>query len=70
LLAAFEEQHWARRIDDPLPPGRVDRKERLHDTIKRLNRHQRHRLLHFGGDGTSEGVYWRPIHVARFWPSR
>ena len=36
------------RIDDPLPPSQnVDPKRRLHDTIKRLNRHQRSSSQHF-----------------------
>jgi hypothetical protein len=30
----------------------------LHDTINTLNRHQKHLLVHFLGDGTGEGVRW------------
>jgi hypothetical protein len=41
ILAAFQEEGWPFSIDDPLPPKRgVDSRERLHDTIKRLNQHQ------------------------------
>jgi hypothetical protein len=59
ILAAFEEEGWPRRIDDPLPPQpEQDSKRRLHDTIKCLNRNQSHCLLHFRGDGTGEGIVW------------
>ncbi len=59
ILAAFEEEHWPVRIDDPLPPhAEQDSKRRLSDTIKCLNRKQKHSLIHFRGDGTGEGVIW------------
>jgi hypothetical protein len=63
ILTVFQEEGWPLRIDDPLPqrPG-VDPKERLHNTIRALNRHQRHRLLRIKGDGTGEGVLWEIIH--------
>jgi hypothetical protein len=62
ILAAFQEEGWPRHIDDPLSPkGDQDPKCRLHDTIKRLNRHQRMRLLHFSGDGTGTGVCWEMV---------
>ncbi len=68
ILAAFEEEGWPRRIDDPLPPhGEQPTKCRLHDTIKWLNRHHQPRLIRFFGDGTGEGVYWeflRPSDLA------
>ena len=36
ILEAFQELHWTPRIDDPLPPrGGVDRRERLHDAVKK-----------------------------------
>jgi len=61
VLAALQEEGWPMRIDDPLPPERnIDPKSRLHDTIKALNRHQRHRLLRFSGDGRGWGVCWHP----------
>lgn len=60
ILAAFEEEHWPARIDDPLPPRPGhEPKRRLNDTIKCLNRNQAHRLIHFHGDGTGEGVVWK-----------
>jgi hypothetical protein len=62
LLAAFEEQHWMHRIDDPLPQiAGMSPKQRLHDTIKNINRHHRIRVLVFQGDGTGQGVCWREI---------
>ncbi len=65
ILAAFEEEGWPSRIDDPLPPQpEQDAKRRLSDTIKCLNRKQTNSLVHFRGDGTGEGVVWefvRPV---------
>jgi hypothetical protein len=57
VLDAFEENDWARRINDPLPrQGRGSIKVQLHDAIKRLNAGQK-RLL-FRGDGSGRGVRW------------
>lgn len=62
ILAAFEEDQWPVRIDDPLPPHpEQDSKRRLSDTIKCLNRKQKHPLIHFRGDGTGEGVVWELV---------
>ena len=59
VLAVFEEEGWPPRIDDPLSPaGETDPKRRLHDTIKALNRKQKHGVLFFMGDGTGGGVRW------------
>jgi hypothetical protein len=59
ILAAFEEEGWPRRIDDPLPPEPgIDPKRRLHDTLSSLNRCQRHNILQFLGDGAGIGVRW------------
>jgi hypothetical protein len=59
LLMAFEEEGWPARIDDPLSPQQEqDPKRRLHDTIKCLNRNHLHKIIHFRGDGTGEGVIW------------
>jgi hypothetical protein len=59
VLAAFQEDGWPPRIDDPLPPAAdIDPRERLHDTVRRLNRAQRSRLLVFQRDGTRLGVTW------------
>jgi hypothetical protein len=59
VLAAFQEENWVPRIDDPLPPApNQDPKRRLHDTINSLNRNQKHPLIRFLGDGKGEGVRW------------
>lgn len=60
ILAAFDEEGWPARIDDPLPPlPEQDSKRRLHDAIKCLNKNQQHQLIHFHGDGTGEGITWK-----------
>ena len=62
VLHAFQEESWPLRIDDPLAPRPCqDLKRRLNDTIKCLNRGQKHRLLQFRGDGTGEGVTWEIV---------
>jgi hypothetical protein len=59
VLLAFEEEGWPAAILDPLPPrDEQDCKQRLHDTIKALNRSRRARIILFRGDGTGEGVLW------------
>ena len=59
VLRVFEEEGWPAAIFDPLPPhGDGDTKQRLHDTIKALNRSRLARVIHFSGDGTGEGVLW------------
>lgn len=61
VLAAFEEEHWPPRIDDPLyGPG--EPKKRRNETIYELN--QNHRtpgILRFRGDGTSQGIIWESL---------
>jgi hypothetical protein len=37
----------------------IDPKRRLHDAIKRLNRHQCHRTVSFHGTGNGQGIAWR-----------
>jgi hypothetical protein len=59
VLAAFQEEDWPVRIDDPLSPKPdQDPKRRLHDTINSLNRNQRRPLIRFLGDGSGQGVRW------------
>ena len=59
VLAAFEEEGWPPRIDDPLPPhGEQAPKRRLQETIKSLNRNQKQSLIRFLGDGSGQGVRW------------
>lgn len=60
ILSAFEEMGWPERIDDPLPvTDGVSQKDRLHDTIKCLNRKRLIKSIRFAGDGTGQGVCWR-----------
>jgi hypothetical protein len=59
ILAAFEEDGWPFRIDDPLPQAPdINPKRRLHAAIQCLNRNQKAPLLHFCGDGRGRGVRW------------
>jgi len=59
ILLSFEELGWPARIDDPLPPQRgMDPKQRLHQTVSNLNRHQKCPLLRFVGDGHGQGLGW------------
>lgn len=59
ILAAFEEESWPVRIDDPLPVHPcLAAKRRLHETITSLNRNQKRRLITFSGDGSGQGVRW------------
>jgi len=66
ILAAFQEEGWPPRIDDPLPPqAGQNPSRRLHDTIMSLNRHQKQPLIRFSGDGSGEGVRWELVSVDR-----
>ncbi len=66
VLAAFEEENWPPRIDDPLAPQpEQDPKRRLHDTINSLNRNQKRPLVRFLGDGSGQGVRWEFIANGR-----
>ena len=59
VLAAFEEQDWPQRIDDPLPPrDELSRKTRLQETIRSLNLAQKQPLVDFIGDGSGQGILW------------
>lgn len=59
ILTAFQEEGWAHRIDDPLPPeSEQDSRERLRNAIKQLNRKQDNHLLRFCGDGSGKGILW------------
>ena len=66
VLAAFEEEAWPPRIDDPLPPHREQSpKRRLQETIKSLNRNHQQRLIRFVGDGNAMGVRWEFCDTAQ-----
>ena len=57
ILAAFEDCGWPPRIDDPIPPNtKVDRRERLSDTVRSLNNGCK--CIRFELDGTTEGIIW------------
>ena len=59
VLQAFQEMDWPAHLDDPLPPEHgLDPRQRLHDTIKRLNHCQRPLTLRFLGDGSGRGIIW------------
>lgn len=60
ILAAFQEEAWPPRVDDPLPPAGRDGPTRLRDTIRCLNRGQASPVLRFVADGTGSGVCWGP----------
>ena len=69
VLDAFQTASWPRRIDDPLPPffgnDQTAAKQRLHETIKNLNRALPRRTIRFRGDGSGRGVLWESWPVAR-----
>lgn len=66
ILAAFQEENWPPRIDDPLSPAPdQDPKRRLHDTINSLNRNQKQALVRFLGDGSGQGVRWEFTRAAK-----
>jgi hypothetical protein len=58
ILAAFEEDRWPPRIDNPLDGNdETDARERLHYAVKRLNAKTR-QVIRFLRDGTGDGVIW------------
>jgi hypothetical protein len=59
VVAAFEAAGWPRRLPDPLPDdGEIEPRQRLHDTVRRLNRAQRNPLIRFSRDGSGHGLRW------------
>jgi hypothetical protein len=56
VLDSFQELDWQERVDDPLPEGR--NQQRLHETIKSLNRGLNG--LRFHADGKGQGFVWEP----------
>jgi hypothetical protein len=58
VLTAFQEDGWPAHLDNPLAGNEdIDARDRLHDTVRKLN-HQTNRLLLFSSDGNGEGVVW------------
>jgi len=72
LLEAFQARGWVeRRVKEPLPreprETEAEAQERLHETIKSLNRGMPPGSIHFRGDGSGCGVWWdyaRPTDLA------
>jgi hypothetical protein len=66
VLAAFQEDGWPAHVDNPLSgDADIDARDRLHDTVRKLNR-QTNQLLHFSSDGNGQGVVWSLVAL----PSR
>ena len=59
VLDAFEKQRWPPTIVDPLPPGNKDPKERVRQTVKRLNQYHNSTVIKFTTDGAGTGFAWR-----------
>jgi hypothetical protein len=61
VLAAFQVQEWPDLLPDPLPPlaDCVHVKQRLHDTIKNLNRCHLVACIRFFGTGAGRLVGWK-----------
>src|SRR5262245_57533324 len=65
ILAAFQEDGWPPRIDNPLPrKGDTQAVDRLHEAVKKLNRAPR-RLIRFLSDGNGLGILWEVIKRPR-----
>jgi hypothetical protein len=61
VLDAFEEEHWPRRIDNPLAPTPDgNHRPRLHDAVIRLNRRQASPGLRFRLEASGQAVSWEP----------
>jgi len=59
ILAAFQEEEWPLRIDDPLrPTPDIVPAQRLHETIAALNRCQSQPVLRFSVDACGSGIRW------------
>jgi hypothetical protein len=60
VLATFDESGWPERIDDPLPgQNGTNRKSRVRETAKSLNRGAAPGTIVFHADGTGTGFRWR-----------
>jgi len=71
ILAAFEEENWPDKIEDPLPVLHgQDAKRRLHYTVHHLNRGQRPLLIRFHVNGNGESIFWRPARIRRLRSAR
>jgi hypothetical protein len=62
ILNELQRRGWPPQIVDPLPPeDDINRKHRLHDTIKNLNRGHSHHLMRFHGADAGLAVGWRAV---------
>lgn len=62
ILAAFEEEGWPGRIDDPLPPlPDQDAPSRLRSAVNNLNRPRRPSPIRFGVCNLGTGIFWRAV---------
>jgi hypothetical protein len=62
ILDGFQLSSWPPLLVDPLPLREACcPKRRLHDAIKRLNRHHLCVAIRFSGDGSGRGVIWEFI---------
>ncbi len=62
VLSAFEELGWPERIDDPLPGSNgKDRKRRVRETAKSLNRGLAAGTIVFHADGSGRGFRWELV---------
>jgi len=62
ILNAFEEEGWPRSIYDPLPPAvGSNPKQRLHNTINKLNANLLDSVIRFHGNGDGLCVCWEWI---------
>lgn len=62
ILEEFQRRRWPGELADPLPADpEVNRKQRLHDTIKNLNRGQLELCLRFYVADAGHSAGWRPL---------
>jgi hypothetical protein len=61
IVSKFEESSWCERVDSPLSKMR-NGKERLRDTVRRLNKATKIKLIRFRTDGYGQGVCWERYH--------
>ncbi len=64
VLAAFEEEDWPDMILDPISPDpEQDAKERLRETVKRLNKDLKAGTIRFFTTRSGTAVRWAPVRV-------
>jgi hypothetical protein len=58
ILAVFQELGWPRKIDDPLPPGKLSQlpAERLRDVVRRLNTDMVNSCIRFHCTDASQSI--------------